>query len=106
MSSSVSKEFLCIEKEDGVAIGVYVQPRSSRISLEELREGELKIALTAPPTEGKANKQLITFLSKLLNVKKANIQITKGEKSRKKTVKIKGVTCKELIDRLSSHLSK
>ena len=48
----------------------------------------LKVRLTSPPVEGKANKQLITFLSENFNIKKSEIKIVSGLKSREKLIEI------------------
>jgi len=53
-----------------------------------LHDNAIKIALTSPPVDGAANKQLILFLSTLLNVKKANITIISGDKNRRKRVRV------------------
>lgn len=68
---------------------VRVIPRAKKNAIRE--EAEItKIYLTAPPVKGKANKALIKFLSGHYKVKKRNISIIKGEKSRNKLVEIGG----------------
>ncbi|RKY31527.1 MAG: hypothetical protein DRP67_02455 [Candidatus Omnitrophota bacterium] len=55
-----------------------------------IKEGEkLKIYVKSPPAGGKANKELIEVLSDFLKVKKKNIRIIKGEKSREKVIEVK-----------------
>jgi len=51
-----------------------------------LHDNAVKIALTSPPVDGAANKQLVLFLSSLFKVKKANIAIISGDKNRRKRV--------------------
>jgi len=67
---------------------VFLQPRASRNSLVGLHGNAVKIALTAPPVDGEANKQLIQFLSKLFQVKKSDVAIITGERSRRKRVSV------------------
>jgi uncharacterized protein len=50
----------------------------------------LKLRLTAPPVEGEANKECVKFLAKLFNIPKSSVEIIQGQKSRRKTVLIKG----------------
>ncbi|MFA4835076.1 MAG: DUF167 domain-containing protein [Dehalococcoidia bacterium] len=66
-------------------IRVIPNARKNRV-LEE--EGQLKVYLTAPPAEGKANKALIELLADHFKVKKSSVRIVKGEKSRNKVVEI------------------
>lgn len=58
----------------------------------------MKIA--APPERGKANKELITFLSRVLGVKKSAIAIIKGETSRNKAVTIAGMSREDILERI------
>jgi uncharacterized protein (TIGR00251 family) len=75
----------------GVTIRVYVAPRSSASKVVGEHNGALKVALTAPPVEGAANKALVELLSKLLGVPKGAVRIVSGETSRNKTVRVDGV---------------
>jgi uncharacterized protein (TIGR00251 family) len=77
--------------KDGIIIQVKVIPRSSKKEIAGVEGNTIKIKLTAPPAEGAANEQLIELLSETLSIKKGNIEIVKGDSSRYKTVKIKGV---------------
>ncbi|MEW6739271.1 MAG: DUF167 domain-containing protein [Nitrospirota bacterium] len=77
--------------KDGIIIQVKVIPRSSKKEIAGVEGNTIKIKLTAPPVEGAANEQLIELLSETLSIKKGNIEIVKGDSSRYKTVKIKGV---------------
>lgn len=80
-----------IEKvSGGVLIKVYVSPRASSNKVMGEHNGSLKIALTAPPVEGAANKALVEFIAKALDVPKGNVSILSGETSRNKTLRIDG----------------
>ncbi len=85
---------------DGVTIRVYVAPRSSADSVIGLHNGELKIALTAPPVDGSANKALVEFIAKKLGVPKYAVSIAMGETSRHKIVHVIGVSAPDSVERL------
>lgn len=72
-------------------IKIKVEPRSSRSSIVGTYGDALKVKLTAAPVEGKANKELISLLSKELHIKKKDIEIVSGETSKNKVVKLIGV---------------
>jgi uncharacterized protein (TIGR00251 family) len=78
--------------EREIILAVYVQPRASRARVAGLHDGSLKLALTAPPVEGQANRQVISFLAKLFRVPKTAIVIISGEQGRTKRVRISGIT--------------
>lgn len=64
------------------------------------KDDALRIKLTAPPVEGKANKALIALLADLLHVSKSDISIVAGEARREKLVEVSGLSGDELKQRL------
>ncbi len=91
-------------KDGQILLKIKVQPNSSKNGIEKVENGLLKIKLTSPPIEGKANKDLIKFLSKLFSIPKMNFEIIQGEKSRIKTVKISGISLENLIKKVDGEL--
>lgn len=70
-------------------IKLRVIPRSSKNEIVgEMPDGALKVKITAAPTDGEANKKLITFLSDEFDIPKSKITIIKGERSKTKTIEI------------------
>jgi uncharacterized protein (TIGR00251 family) len=84
------------EKEGYLYIHVKVQPRSSKNEMVGIHGESLKIKLTSPPVEGAANSLLVEFMAKRLGVPKSNIEIVSGGKSRRKTLKIEGMSKAEV----------
>lgn len=76
---------------EAVTISVRVQPRASRAAVEGIKDGSLRVRLTAPPAEGAANEQLIEVLSKEFGIRKSAIRIVKGQSSRDKLVEVVGL---------------
>lgn len=75
----------------GIIISVYVAPRASVNKVVGAHDGAVKIALTAPPVEGAANKALVEFLAKVLGVPKGSVSLVSGETSRRKVVRVMGI---------------
>jgi uncharacterized protein len=84
----------------GVDIHIYVAPRSSSNKVVGLHNGALKVALTAPPVDGAANKALVEFLAKTLGVPKSGVTIVSGETSRNKTLRVAGISVEDARARL------
>ena len=83
-----------------ITLKVYLQPKSSKNEvLGPYRDG-IKVKITAPPVEGKANEALIRFLAKELGVSPSCIEITRGHHSREKTLKISGNVDQELVKKI------
>lgn len=78
------------EMEDKV-LKVYLQPRSSKNEIAGLYRDGIKITVTAPPTDGKANEALIQLLAKELKIPPTRIEILKGHHSREKILRISGI---------------
>ena len=86
----------------GASFAVRVQPRARKNAvLGEIGEA-LKIALTAPPVEGRANEACLSFLAELLKVPRSSITITAGESSRNKMIRVAGISAAEIAGRLQT----
>jgi uncharacterized protein (TIGR00251 family) len=70
---------------------VYLQPKSSKNEIVGPYRDGIKVRITAPPIEGKANEALIRFLAKALQIPPSCIEIIKGLHSREKTLRISGL---------------
>ena len=80
-----------------IEVETKIIPKSSRNEIVG-REGEaVKIKVTAPPVDGKANKAVIELLSKQLNISKKDIQIISGEKSRNKRIRVYGLSIHDFL---------
>jgi len=89
----------------GAALAIRVTPRARRNEVAEvLNDGTIRIRLTAPPVEGKANKALIQFLSQILDVPPSRISIVAGETGRDKLVSILDMEPEEAQRRILEHL--
>jgi uncharacterized protein (TIGR00251 family) len=71
-----------------IMLKVYLQPKSSKNEIVGAYRDGIKVKVTAPPVEGKANEALIRFLAKELKVSPSCIEILKGHHSREKTLRI------------------
>ena len=80
------------EGKDGCTFRVRVLPRSRQDEIVGLHGDALKIRLTAPPVDGKANQALQTFLAKRLDVSPSAVEILTGHTSRHKKVHVEGVS--------------
>ena len=85
------------ERDGSIVFAVRVTPRASRDAIEGEHEGALKVRLTAPPAEGRANDALRRLLAARLNVPVSAVRIVGGEKSRNKRVSVAGVTRAQVI---------
>jgi uncharacterized protein (TIGR00251 family) len=82
---------------------VRVTPRSKRNEIVGIMgDGTIKVHLTAPPVEGKANQALIEFLSEILDVPRSHLEILSGTSSRNKRIAVHGLDAKGFQERLTN----
>lgn len=89
------------ERGGTIVIAVRVTPRASRDAIEDENQGALKVRLTAPPVDDRANDALRRLLAERLNVPISAVRIVAGEKSRTKRVEIAGVTRTQILSLLA-----
>ena len=85
------------EKDGAVSFAVRVQPKASRDEIAGEWQGALKIRLTAPPVDDRANEALRRLLAARLKVPLSAVRIASGERSRTKRVEIQGVTATQIL---------
>ncbi len=88
------------DTDNGATFAVRVQPRASRNAVVGEMGDALKIALSAPPVEGKANEACIEFLAILLKVPRSSVTIASGESSRNKVIRVAGLSAQQVRERL------
>jgi hypothetical protein len=86
----------------GATFAVTVHPRAKKNAITGEVGDALKVALTAPPVNGKANAACVEFFAKLLNVPRSSVTIAAGLSSRNKVIRVAGLSAEELRMRLSA----
>lgn len=76
-------------QEKDLILYVQIQPKSSKDEVIGIMGENLKIKITAPPIDGKANEHLCRFIAKVFDVSKSQVSILKGETNKIKTLLIK-----------------
>jgi len=107
-SSNLSRSRLPFLRQgkEGILLRLNIQPRASKNEITGIHgETTLKIRLTSPPVEGTANSACIEFLANILEIKKSQIEITSGQKSRIKHLKITGISLEEVGGKIRKYLT-
>ena len=86
----------------GATFAIRVHPRARKNAIVGELGDALKLALTAPPVEGRANQACIEFLAEFLKVPRSSITIAAGEASRNKVIRVAGISADELRKRLGA----
>jgi uncharacterized protein (TIGR00251 family) len=84
----------------GTTFAVKVHPRAKKNAITGEVGDALKLALTAPPVDGKANEACIDFFAKLLKVPRSSVTIAAGQTSRNKVIRVAGLSAEDVKQRL------
>jgi hypothetical protein len=91
--------------DGGCILSVRVHPGAKRNAITGTHADALKISLTTPPTDGRANQALIAFLAGHLDIPRLSIELISGATSRSKTLRLTGITAAEAEARLLTDLA-
>ena len=93
------------ESAKGTSFVVKVHPRARKNAITGIVGDALKLALTAPPVEGRANQAAIEFLAEVFQIPRSSVTIASGETSRNKVVHIAGLGRAAVEQRLAAALN-
>lgn len=88
----------------GATFQVKVHPRARKNAITGVVGDALKLTLTSPPVEGRANEACIAFLADVLNVPRSSVRIAAGETNRQKVIRIAGVQAAQVEEKLRAVL--
>ena len=88
------------ESNQGATFAVKVHPRAKKNAITGEIGDALKLSLTTPPIEGRANEACVEFLAKLLKVPRSSVTIASGQSSRNKVIRVMGLSAEEVRRRL------
>ena len=95
--------FAITETAGSVTFAIKVHPRAKKNGITGELGDVLKVSLTTPPVEGRANEACIEFLAKLLKVPRSSVTIASGLKGRNKVIRVAGLSVEQLRARLAQN---
>lgn len=93
--------FTVRDTANGAQFALRVQPRASRNAIVGTMGDAVKLAITAPPVDGKANHAVVEYLSDLFRVPKSSIVIVSGETGRNKLIAVRGMRAEQVLKALN-----
>lgn len=90
------------EQPDALLVDVLVAPRASKNRLGPIHGDRLKVSVTAPPVDGAANKAIVVLFAGALSIPKRDVDVVAGTSSRRKTVRLRGCTRRQLEEAIES----
>uniref|UniRef100_A0A2K6F9R2 Uncharacterized protein n=1 Tax=Propithecus coquereli TaxID=379532 RepID=A0A2K6F9R2_PROCO len=98
---------VAIDPKGYVTIAIHAKPGSKQNAVTDLTAEAVSVATAAPPSEGEANAELCWYLSKVLELRKSDVVLDEGGKSREKVVKLlASTTPEEILEKLEKEAKK
>nr|XP_012618671.1 UPF0235 protein C15orf40 homolog isoform X2 [Microcebus murinus] len=98
---------VAVDPKGCVTIAIHAKPGSKQNAITDLTAEAVSVAIAAPPSEGEANAELCRYLSKVLELRKSDVVLDKGGKSREKVVKLlASTTPEEILEKLKKEAKK
>ena len=92
------------DEQSGATFSVRVHPRARKSAVTGTLGDALKLSLTAPPAQGRANDACIRFLAEVLRLPRSSVTIAAGHTSRNKVVRVSGLSASAVAERLAAAL--
>ncbi|XP_055970044.1 UPF0235 protein C15orf40 homolog [Sorex fumeus] len=98
---------VAVDPKGCVTIAIHAKPGARLNAVADLTAEAVSVSIAAPPTEGEANAELCRYLSKVLDLRKSDVVLEKGGKSREKVVKLlASTTPEEVLEKLKKQVEK
>ncbi len=89
------------DSANGATFAIKVHPRAKKNAITGELNNVLKLSLTAPPLDGKANDACIEFFAKLLKLPRSSVTIASGQTSRNKVIRVVGLSAEDVLKRIA-----
>ncbi|XP_066585618.1 UPF0235 protein C15orf40 homolog isoform X1 [Prorops nasuta] len=94
-----------LDKDGNVSIKVQAKPGAKQNNITDISEEAVGIAISAPPVEGEANTELVKYLASVLGMRKSDVSLDRGSRSRQKIVLVSGTTVENVVEKLKREMS-
>ncbi|KYQ58633.1 UPF0235 protein C15orf40 like protein [Trachymyrmex zeteki] len=94
-----------LNKDGNVAIKIQAKPGAKCNNVTDISDETVGIAISAPPTEGEANAELVKYLASIFGVRKSDVSLDRGSRSRQKVVIVSGITTDQVLTKLKGEMN-
>ncbi|CAK9818755.1 UPF0235 protein C15orf40 homolog [Anthophora plagiata] len=99
-----SKGPICVDKDGNVTIKIQAKPGAKHNNVTDISDDAVGVAISAPPVEGEANTELVKYLASILGMRKSDVSLDRGSKSRQKVVVVSGTTVEKVLEKLKEEM--
>ncbi|XP_017763959.1 PREDICTED: UPF0235 protein C15orf40 homolog [Eufriesea mexicana] len=99
-----SKGPISIGKDGNVIIKIQAKPGAKHNNITDISDDVVGVAISAPPVEGEANTELVKYLASVFGLRKSDVSLDRGSKSRQKVVVVSGTTVEKVLEKLKGEM--
>ncbi|XP_050582246.1 UPF0235 protein C15orf40 homolog [Bombus affinis] len=99
-----SKGPISLDKNGNVTIKIQAKPGAKHNNITDISEDAVGVAISAPPVEGEANTELVKYLASILGMRKSDVSLDRGSKSRHKVIIVSGITVEKVLEKLKGEI--
>lgn len=103
-SEPESRGPVALDKTGNVTIKIQAKPGAKQNSITDMSDDAVSVAISAPPVEGEANTELVKYLSSVLGLRKSDVSLDRGSKSRQKLIVVSGSTVDKVLEKLKAEM--
>lgn len=93
-----------LNKDGNVVIKIQAKPGAKCNNITDISDEAVGIAISAPPMEGEANAELVKYLASIFELRKSDVSLDRGSRSRQKTVTVSGITTDQVLAKLKREM--
>ncbi|XP_053972564.1 UPF0235 protein C15orf40 homolog [Hylaeus volcanicus] len=93
-----------VDKNGNVTIKIQAKPGAKHNNITDISDEAVGVAISAPPVEGEANTELVKYLASVLGMRKSDVSLDRGSKSRQKVVLVSGSTVEKVLEKLKGEM--
>lgn len=95
---------ISVDKNGNVTIKIQAKPGAKHNNITDISEDAVGVAISAPPVEGEANTELMKYLASVLGMRKSDVTLDRGSKSRQKIVVVSGISVEKVLEKLKGEI--
>ncbi|XP_016905070.1 UPF0235 protein C15orf40 homolog [Apis cerana] len=95
---------ISVDKNGNVAIKIQAKPGAKHNNITDISEDAVGVAISAPPVEGEANTELVKYIASVLGMRKSDVTLDRGSKSRQKIVVVSGISMEKVLEKLKGEI--
>ncbi|XP_033212565.1 UPF0235 protein C15orf40 homolog isoform X1 [Belonocnema kinseyi] len=103
-NDTITEGPITLDKSGNVSIKIQAKPGAKHNNVTDISDEAVGVAISAPPVEGEANTELVKYIASVLGLRKSDVSLERGSRSRHKTILVSGSTVEKVTEKLKAEM--